>query len=79
MVDHIKSFGKINCLGQYADWGTRLIKALSYFIARGRRAVVMEWVVRKPCGLEERESKLGYGCKRRSKTLTAGQRREMRR
>ena len=30
MVDHIKSFGKINFLGQCADWGTGLIKALSY-------------------------------------------------
>ena len=30
VVDHIKSFGKINFLGQCADWGTGLIKALSY-------------------------------------------------
>ena len=34
MVDHIKSFGKINCLCQCAEWGTRLIKALSYFMSK---------------------------------------------
>ena len=26
MVDHIKSFGKINCLGQCVEWGTGLTK-----------------------------------------------------
>ena len=28
--DHIKSFGKINCLGQCVEWGTRLIKSMSF-------------------------------------------------
>ena len=32
VVDHMISFGKINCLGQCAEWGTRLIIALSYFM-----------------------------------------------
>ena len=31
VADHIKSFDKINTLGQCAEWGTRLIKALRYF------------------------------------------------
>ena len=26
VVDHIKSFGKINCLGQCVEWGTGLTK-----------------------------------------------------
>ena len=34
VVGHIKSFGVINCLGQCADWGTWLIKALSYFMCQ---------------------------------------------
>ena len=34
MVDHIKSFGKINCLGQCTELGTRFIKALSYFMCK---------------------------------------------
>ena len=34
MVDHIKSFGKINRLGQCAEWGTGLIRALSYFMCK---------------------------------------------
>ena len=34
MVDHIKSFSKINCLGQCVKGGTRLIKALSYFMCK---------------------------------------------
>ena len=34
MVDHVKSFGKINCFSQYAEWGTRLNKALSYFMCK---------------------------------------------
>ena len=32
-----------------------------------------------PCWLVEKVSELSSGCRRRSKTLTAGQRREMRR
>ena len=36
MVDHIKSFGRINCLDQCAKWGTRLIKALSYFMCKSK-------------------------------------------
>ena len=31
-IDHVKSFGKIKCFGQCAEWGTRLVKALSYFM-----------------------------------------------
>ena len=34
MVDHIKSFGKINRPGQCAEWGIRLIKVLSYFMCK---------------------------------------------
>ena len=34
VVDHIKSFGKINCLGQCVEWGTRLIKAQTYFMCK---------------------------------------------
>ena len=34
MVDHIRSFGKINYLGKCAKWGTGLIKALRYFMCR---------------------------------------------
>ena len=34
VVNHIESFGKINCLGQSAEWGTGLVKALSYFICK---------------------------------------------
>ena len=36
MIDHIKSFRKINCPGQCAEWGTGLIKALSYFMQEVR-------------------------------------------
>ena len=34
MVDDTKSCGYINCLGQCAEWGTKLIKALSYFMSK---------------------------------------------
>ena len=34
VVDHVKGFGKVNCHGQCAGWGTRLIKALSYFMCK---------------------------------------------
>ena len=31
MVDHIKSFGKINYIGHCVESRTKLVKALSYF------------------------------------------------
>ena len=34
VVDHIKSFVKIKCLGQCAEWGTELIKVLSYIMCK---------------------------------------------
>ena len=37
----------------------------------------MVWLGQKPCWLGERVNELSSGCKRRSKTLTAGQRREI--
>ena len=32
--DHVKGFGKVNFHGQCAEWETRLIKALSYFMCK---------------------------------------------
>ena len=39
----------------------------------------MEWLGGKPCWLGDRGSELSSGCRRHSKILTAGQRREMER
>ena len=44
---------------------------------RGRRADKVEWLGREPCRLGETGSELNSVCRRRSKTLTAEQRREM--
>ena len=59
VVDHIKSFGKINYLAQSVEWRTWLIKALSYFMCR--RAVMMEWLGRNSCWLGEIGSELSPG------------------
>ena len=78
MVDHIKSYGKINCPGQCAEWGTRLIKALLFYVIYlDRRADMVERLGRKPCWLGERGSELSNGCRRRSKTLAARQKKEI--
>ena len=37
----------------------------------------MEWLERKPCWLGERGRELNSGCRRRSKNLTTGQRKEI--
>ena len=57
--------------------GQGTLKPLSILCSRGRRADTVEWLERKPCCLGERGSELSSGCRRRSRTLTAGQRSEM--
>ena len=59
--------------------GTGLIKALGYFMCN-RQEDGCGGVVgtgRKACWLGERGSKLSSDCRRRSKTLTAGQMRKI--
>ena len=83
MIDHVKSFGKINCSGQCVE--DRLIqdrlilknKSSELFYVKGRRAVNVEWLGRKSCWLGEKGSEFSFGCRRRSRTLAAGQRREI--
>ena len=57
--------------------GHRLLKPVTTWCVRGRRAVVVERVGRKPCCVGERGRELSSGSSKRSRTLTAGQRREM--
>ena len=63
MIEHVKSFGKINCLGQCAEWGTGFIEALGYLVSKGRRVNTVEWLGR----LGERGSELSSVCRRRFK------------
>ena len=41
VVDHIKTFGRINCHGQCADWGTKLINAFMCESQEGRYSGVV--------------------------------------
>ena len=53
------------------------LKPRATLCVRGRRAEVVQWLERKPCCVGEKGRVLSSGRRRRSKTLTAGQRREM--
>ena len=76
MVDHVKSFGKINSLSQCTERGTGLIESVGYFrckrLKRGYGVVVGTEYMLVGC--------IPYatsGCIRRFKTLTADQRSKM--
>ena len=53
------------------------MKPQTIFCVRGRRAVVVEWFSRKPCWVGARGRDLISGSNSRSRTLAAGQRREI--
>ena len=59
------------------EGGLGRLKPVTTWWVRGRRAVVVERVGRKPCWVGERGSELSSGSNKRSSTLIAGQRREM--
>ena len=57
--------------------GLGWLKPRATLCARGRRAEEVQWLERKPCCVGERGRVLSSGRRRRSKTLTEGQSREM--
>ena len=77
MVDHVKILVRSIAMVDVRGGGQGWLKPWSLLWARGKRADTVEWVGRKPCWLVERGSELSFGCRRRSRTLTAGQRREI--
>ena len=50
------------------------LKPWAILCATGRKVNTVEWLERKPCSLGETGSELSSGCRRRSWTLTVGQR-----
>ena len=56
--------------------GQGLLKPWVILCARERRVDTVEWLGRKPCWWDERRSELISGCRMRSRTLKAGQRRK---
>ena len=59
------------------SWGQGSLNPWATLCARGRREVTVEWLGPKPFWLGERRGELSYGCRRRSKTSTIGQRKEI--
>ena len=57
--------------------GHRSLKPVTTWCVRGRRAVVVDRVGRKPCCVGERGREWSSGSRRRSRTLAAGQRSEI--
>ena len=57
--------------------GLGWLKPRATLCVSGRSAVVVEWFGRKPCCVSERGRELSSGRRRRSRILTAGQRRDM--
>ena len=39
VVDHVKSFGEVNCHGQRAEWGTGLVETFGYVMCNREEAV----------------------------------------
>ena len=72
-----KRLGKSIAMVDVRSGGQGRLKPWAILCARGRRADMVKCLGQKPCWLDERRSELSSGCRRCSRTLTAGQRREI--
>ena len=78
VVDHVKSLGEVNHYCQREVWGNGWLKPWAILCARGMRVETVECLGRKPWWVEERGRKFNSRCSRHTRTLTAGQRKDMR-
>jgi len=77
VVDEVNNLVRSIALADVRSGVPGWLKTWTILCVRSRRADTVEWLGSKPCWFGERRSELSSGCRRCSRTLTAGKRKGM--